>query len=89
MAGWTYTGAVYPIAPRVNVDGGAKVTDFPALAAGNVGEWQDFAHRVAGEFAALAAQKGWGTTKTLVASANNGAGDVSGVGVLTIALTIA
>lgn len=89
MAGWTWTGAVAPITTQMQPDGGEKVAHFPALAAGNVGDWQDFTHRVGVEFARLAAAKGWGTNKTLVVSGNNGAGDVNGVGVLTIALTIA
>lgn len=87
MAGWTFTGVAKPVQLHQNPDGDQKVAAFPALAAGNLGFYQDFAYKVGQLFALELKRQGIGAT--LVVSANNGAGDVNGIGVLTIALTVA
>lgn len=96
MAGWTYTGPTKAIGLfNVGTHGAGPDMDsktssaFPALAAGNIGWWQDFAFWVGLEFAKQCRTKS-PNVATLIVSANNGAGDTNGVGVaLTITLTTA
>ena len=87
MAGWTFSGTAKSIdLYRGNPDGGQKVANFPALASGNVGWWQDFCHAVELEFARRCKSQQTNVA-TLLMSANNSTGDVTGVGTLTITLT--
>ena len=87
MAGWTYTGAAKPVVLHQDPDGDQKVAAFPALAAGNLGFYQDFAYKVGQAFALELQRRGIGAT--LAVSANNGAGDANGIGTLTITLAVA
>ena len=87
MAGWTFTGVAKPVTLHQNPDGDQKAAAFPALAAGNLGFYQDFAYKVGQAFAQELRRQGIGAT--LAVSANNGAGDVQGIGTLTITLVVA
>lgn len=87
MAGWTYTGVAKPVSLHLNPDGDQKAAAFPALAAGNLGFLQDFAYATGQDFALELRRQG--IAATLLVSANNGAGDVNGIGTLTITLTTA
>ncbi len=85
MSGWTLTSQA--VAHGVaRGDGWRNAVLRPALAAGNAPEFEDFVSQVTAEFAELCQKKGLG--KNIVVSANNGSGDVQGVGTLTITLTV-
>ena len=81
------TGVAKPLQYHLNPDADQKAAAFPTLAAGNLGFLQDFAYKVGQLYALELKRQGIGST--LVVSANNGSGDVNGIGVLTITLTSA